>query len=312
VYNQPDFGFGILRRMTSEAEFGGISHPDILASIHAFLECKLVAGLRDKLGSSPSSTRNLCMAGGCALNIKWNSAVRDSGMFDQVWIPPFPNDSGSAIGTACCAMLTKSQHRSLAWDVFSGPALKPTESVPDGWTAEELPLDGVAHILHTTGMPVVFLTGRAELGPRALGHRSILACATDPRMKDKLNAAKGRENYRPVAPICLEHRAPEIFDPGSPDPFMLFDHYVRPRWISRVPAICHLDNTARLQTVNHRQDPTLFTLIERYEALSGIPVLCNTSANFKGCGFFPDAGSAMRWGEVPYIWADGTLYTKRE
>jgi carbamoyltransferase len=312
VFSQFDFGMDILRRMGREAEVDGVCSPDMLASIHAFLERSLVAGLRDKLSSSPYKVSNLCMSGGCALNIKWNSAVRDSGMFDHVWVPPFPNDSGSAIGTACCAMLGKSRHRALTWDVFSGPALRGTAMAPDGWAAEELSLDGVAHILHTTGMPVVFLSGRAELGPRALGHRSILACTSDAGMKDRLNAAKGREHYRPVAPICLEHRAPEIFDPGSPDPYMLFDHDVRPGWISRIPAICHLDNTARLQTVNYRQDPAMFRLLEAYEALSGIPVLCNTSANFRGCGFFPDAESAIRWGEVPYVWADGIIYRRKE
>lgn len=312
LFNQFDLGMDILRRMSREVELEGINDPDALASVHAFLERKLVAGLRDKLSSSPYKSGNLCMSGGCALNIKWNSAVRDAGMFDHVWVPPFPNDSGSAIGTACCAMLTKSQHSALRWDVYSGPALTRAASVPDGWLAEELSLDGVAHILHTTGMPVVFLSGRAELGPRALGHRSILACATNPGIKDQLNAAKGREDYRPIAPLCLEHRAPDIFDPGSPDPYMLFDHVVRPEWISRIPAVCHLDNTARLQTVNNRQNPTEFKLLEAYETLSGIPVLCNTSANFKGCGFFPDAESAMRWGEVPYVWADGVMYMREE
>jgi len=91
---------------------------------------------------------------------------------------------------------------------------------------------------------------------------------------------------------------------------MLFDHAVRPEWVTRVPAIVHTDGTARLQTVGPDND-VLHRLLVEYERLSGVPVLCNTSANFAGCGFFPDVTSAMRWGRVPKVWSDGTLYVKR-
>lgn len=151
------------------------------------------------------------------------------------------------------------------------------------------------------------LSGRAELGPRALGNRSILAPATDPDMKDRLNQMKGRESYRPIAPICLESSAPEIFDPGTPDPYMLFEHKVRGDWARRIPAIIHLDGTARLQTIEHGGCQAARILSE-YELLSGIPVLCNTSANFNGCGFFPDVASAAKWGKTKYIWANGTMF----
>ncbi|MEE3922504.1 carbamoyltransferase C-terminal domain-containing protein [Micromonospora sp. BRA006-A] len=146
--------------------------------------------------------------------------------------------------------------------------------------------------------------GRAELGPRALGHRSIIAPAHDPAMKDRLNEIKLRESYRPVAPICLEERAPEVFDPGTPDPYMLFEHHIRPGggWRDRVPAVVHADGSARLQTVGPAH-PLLFELLTAYERHSGIPVLCNTSANHPGRGFFPDAASAMRWGGVPRVWS---------
>jgi carbamoyltransferase len=312
IFNQFEFGVDIMRHMGDHFSPGEFAHADMLASIHAFLERKLVSCLRKRVAESPFKIRNLCIAGGCALNIKWNSAIRSSGMFDEVWVPPFPNDSGSAIGTACCAMMRKTGRRALDWSVYSGPLLRPTAEVPEGWAARDLPVEGVAKLLHTTGKPIIFLSGRAELGPRALGNRSIFAPATGPHMKETLNIAKGREDYRPVAPICLEHHAPEIFDPGTPDPYMLFDHAVRADWIPRIPAVCHLDNTARLQTVNETQNPLVTQLIEAYEELSGLPLLCNTSANFKGRGFFPDAESAMRWGSVPYIWSEGVLYFKSE
>ncbi|WP_337833025.1 carbamoyltransferase C-terminal domain-containing protein [Pseudonocardia sp. TMWB2A] len=152
--------------------------------------------------------------------------------------------------------------------------------------------------------------GSAELGPRALGHRSILAPATDPTMKDTLNTIKEREPYRPVAPICLHENAPDVFDPGTPDPYMLFDHTVRPEWRHRIPAICHVDNTARLQTIHHTDEPTVHQLLTTYYQISGIPLLCNTSANHKGRGFFPDAHSAMEWGQIPRVWTNNTLYEK--
>jgi carbamoyltransferase len=154
------------------------------------------------------------------------------------------------------------------------------------------------------------MCGRAELGPRALGARSIIAPATNPGMKDLLNDIKHRENYRPVAPICLEEHAPEIFDPGTPDPYMLFEHRVRPDWVQRVPAILHLDGTARLQTVSPADDPVLATILGEYYKRSGIPVLCNTSANYHGKGFFPDAVSAMNWGGVDHVWVNGVLHQR--
>lgn len=88
---------------------------------------------------------------------------------------------------------------------------------------------------------------------------------------------------------------------------MLFDHSVRPEWKDRIPAVVHLDGSARLQTVD-ADNPTMHRLLTAYERLTGVPVLCNTSANFKGSGFFPDAASAMRWGQARYVWSEGVLH----
>ena len=169
-----------------------------------------------------------------------------------------------------------------------------------------------AELIHRSNEPVLFLDGKAELGPRALGNRSILAAPIRGTMKDTLNRVKGREGYRPVAPVCLESHAPDIFDPGSPDPFMLYDHRVRPPWKDRIPAIQHLDGTARLQTVNADEHPLIFELLTAYHAVSGVPLLCNTSANFQGKGFFPDLQSAGQWGEVNYVWSAGRLFSRQE
>jgi carbamoyltransferase len=168
----------------------------------------------------------------------------------------------------------------------------------------------LAAVLHETGEPVVVLNGRAEIGPRALGGRSILAAPTDLAMKALLNKIKDREYYRPVAPICLTDQAPAIFDPGTPDPYMLFEHHVREEWVDRIPAVIHLDGTARLQTVDRADDPFVEQVLREYYRITGVPVLCNTSANHHGRGFFPDVASAAEWGGADMIWCAGLLHRR--
>jgi carbamoyltransferase len=90
---------------------------------------------------------------------------------------------------------------------------------------------------------------------------------------------------------------------------MLFEHRMRPGWADRVPAVVHLDGTARLQTLDAHSDPAASHILAAYTEISGVPVLCNTSANFEGRGFFPDVASAARWGKTRYIWSDDLLYT---
>ena len=311
-YDAP-MGFANIFARTFKERLNGAPYldEDILCSFHQYLAELLVSKLAKKIERTGRRSRNLCISGGCALNIKWNQAIRVAGIADSVFIPPVPNDSGSAIGMACCPMFSETKHRHLDWNVFLGPRITSSDPLP-GWSSRSCEIAEFARLLHTQGEPMVFLKGRAELGPRALGNRSILAPASRRGMKDVLNRIKCRESYRPVAPICLEHRAPEVFRPGSPDPFMLFDHLVADAWREQVPAICHLDGTARLQTVSRHDDVELFELLEHYEAASNLPLLCNTSANRKDCGFFPDAASAMNWGGTNYVWCDRQLFERRE
>lgn len=284
---------------------------DVLASYHLFLERLLVHEVTIALQRhSFPGPQYLCIAGGCGLNIKWNSALRETGLFDDVWVPPFPNDSGSAIGAACSAMVAQQGFVPLEWSVYSGPVLQ-SGDVPPGWEATPCSMPELATIL-ASNEPVVFLSGRAELGPRALGGRSILAAATSPEMKDFLNDVKLREHFRPVAPICLEDRAPDIFSPGSSDPYMLFDHQTRAQWRDKIPAVVHLDGSARLQTISRTSQHEVAELLVEYEKLTGIPLLCNTSANYHGRGFFPDAAAACEWGRVEHVWCDGLLLRKTQ
>lgn len=304
-----DTGAAVIETMLELLD-DALEPPEVmLASLQTFLQGKITAGLARLLEGQQDV--NMCITGGCGLNIKWNSAVRDLEQIGEVWVPPFANDSGSALGAACCAMLLHTPHRALDWSVYSGPEVQDSEAA-EGWIAEECTVEQLAAELHETGRPVVVLQGRAETGPRALGHRSLLAPATDPRMKDHLNDIKDREGYRPVAPVCLESEASEIFAPGGRDPYMLFEHMFRGDWARRVPAVVHLDGSARLQTVSAKDDDFLYELLTSYYEKSGIPVLCNTSANYNRCGFFPDVRSAMEWGGADAVWSNGLLYRRAE
>ncbi|MFA0963317.1 carbamoyltransferase N-terminal domain-containing protein [Roseivirga sp. BDSF3-8] len=314
-YDKP-MGFANLfaNEFSRKVQGKGYTDEDILATFHDYMEQLLIEKLLKKVQRKPKPSKNLCMAGGCALNIKWNSAIRNTGYFSDVYVPPFPNDSGSALGAACAAMLNHTGHAALQWSVYSGPAIQ-AGTAATGWEAKPCSPRQLAELLHTTNLPVVFLNGRAELGPRALGNRSILAAPVTSWMKEELNRAKRREAYRPVSPICLEDQAEAIFDPGTSDPYMLFDHMVRPGWEEKIPAVIHLDGSARLQTMSEAYNEVVTSLLKAYYEISGIPMLCNTSANYNGTGFFPDVASATAWGaenQVHYVWCQDTLYTHTE
>lgn len=305
-YNQN----GIFEHQFMRAVYCSIDGQDdatVLYTLHMFLQRMLV---QRTCALVPKGAR-LMFTGGSALNIKWNSALRDSQHFSHVWVPPFPNDTGTALGAAACAMVQHLGHWAMDWSVYAGPRLLRGDGlVGDGqpMSAKELG----AWIAKHPDRPVVVMHGRAELGPRALGNRSILASPLLINNKVLLNEMKRREDFRPVAPICMEEHAPYVFDPGTPDPYMLFEHWVRLDWEHRVPAVVHLDKSARLQTVNQEQNPVVYDVLAGHFAHTGIPLLCNTSANFNGKGFFPDIVSALEWGRTDHVWADGVLYSKED
>lgn len=223
----------------------------------------------------------LLISGGCGLNCEWNSRWIDSGIFSNVFIPPCANDSGSAIGTAIDAMFHKTGTAKVKWSVYSGEfPVADMDSCPG---FEERPYDArfVAEVLknnHVLG----WMKGRYEIGPRALGARSILA---SPRLYEtlgRLNHIKRREAFRPIAPVCLEEDMANYFFPANPSPYMLEFRTV----ISEdIPATTHVDRSARPQSVSFDQNQDLHQLLMRFRDVSGLAVLCNTSLNFNGGGF---------------------------
>jgi carbamoyltransferase len=157
----------------------------------------------------------------------------------------------------------------------------------------------VAGVIAADGVGAWF-QGRSEYGPRALGHRSLLAAATDAANLNRLNDIKGREQFRPVAPMVLVDRAAEIFDGPLPSPYMLFTHRVRDGWKDRIPAVVHVDGTARVQTVDPAEEPLMARVLAAVERRTGIPVVVNTSLNTAGRPMVDDPRDALEcFGSAP-------------
>jgi carbamoyltransferase len=159
--------------------------------------------------------------------------------------------------------------------------------------------EAIAEVLADDGV-VAWFQGASEYGPRALGHRSLLA---DPRRADnieRLNDVKGREQFRPVAPMVLEERAADLFDGPLPSPYMLFTHRVRPDWLDRIPAVVHVDGTARIQTVDPAAEPLMARCLQAFERRTGVPVVVNTSLNTAGRPMVDDPRDALEcFGSAP-------------
>jgi predicted NodU family carbamoyl transferase len=223
----------------------------------------------------------LLIGGGCGLNCEWNAQWRDSGLFADVFVPPCANDSGSAIGAAAEAQYVLTGNAKIDWSVYAGEEF--VEDCPDpvGWDATPLDFAVVAEWLRA-GRVVAWVQGRYEIGPRALGNRSLLAAPFAKATEIELNRIKEREDYRPIAPVCLREEAHLHFEGHLDSPHMLYFQRVKN---PRLAAVTHVDGSARAQTVTREENPPLHALLTAFKAATGTGVLCNTSLNFKGKGF---------------------------
>jgi carbamoyltransferase len=254
-------------------EIEGQTRFDIAAAVQAVFESRLI----DFMGFARTLTRkdNLVFMGGVALNSKANTMLWD--MFKDVWIMPNPGDAGSALGAAA-AMYGKH----LQWN---GPYLGHN-------LGGEYPVDEIIDALIKDKIAPV-ASGRAEYGPRALGNRSILADPRDPNIKDKVNTIKKRELFRPFAPVVLEEYASEWFDMRYASPYMQYTpKCLKPELI---PSVVHADGTSRVQTVNEKDHPGLYAVLKKWHALTGVPVLLNTSLNIKGQPMLNDEVDVVLW-----------------
>lgn len=272
-------------------------HADLASSVQTRIEeciLELAGRLRARTGE-----RAIVLAGGVALNCVANGRLFEDGPFDDVWVQPAAGDAGTALGAACHVaaelgdgvepMTSAALGRS--WDddaiaVWLAQAQVPSQRCDDI-------ADTVADILAADGI-VAWFQGRSEFGPRALGNRSLLAHPGHGANLGRINEVKGREQFRPIAPMVLAERAKDVFDGGPfPSPFMLFTHRVRPDWRDRIPAVVHVDGTARIQTVDRVDQPLVHRMISAFEERTGLPAVVNTSLNTAGRPMVDDPRDAL-------------------
>jgi carbamoyltransferase len=266
-------------------------HQDLAAALQERTEqvmLHLAARARRLTGAA-----RLCLGGGVAANCVAVGKIVEAGIFDEVHVPPAPGDSGTAIGAAATVHLATAG--ALPGDVggcYLGPSYERLDLPAEprrGVRAHrpEAPARFLAGQL-ADGKIVGLFHGRLEAGPRALGNRSILASPLLPDVVDRLNATvKFREPFRPFAPIVLAEKAGDYFTLPQPAPFMSIASGVTDLTRTVIPAIVHANGTARLQTLDHDSNPFLAEVLAEFAALTGVPVLINTSLNIKGkpiCG----------------------------
>jgi predicted NodU family carbamoyl transferase len=224
----------------------------------------------------------LLITGGCGLNCDWNTKWRETNLFSEVFVPPVANDSGSAIGTAIDAQFHFSGDPKINWSVYSGLEFNPEGSFDTSlFDKYETNYTLISEML-TSNLIIGWVSGKYEIGPRALGNRSILASPFLESTRVRLNEIKQREQFRPIAPVCLEEDAARWFDCNHSSPFMLYTKTVS---TDALPAVTHVNGTARIQTVSSKTNSRLHALLVAFKTLTGYGVLCNTSLNFKGRGF---------------------------
>jgi predicted NodU family carbamoyl transferase len=223
----------------------------------------------------------LLVSGGCGLNCDWNTAWARSGLFPAVFVPPCANDSGSAVGTAIDAQRHYTGNAKISWTAYAGEKFEIDAADLHGIASRPLAHDEVAAFLLADRV-IAWVQGRYEMGPRALGNRSLLAAPFSAATHARLNAIKEREDFRPIAPVCMAEEVDEHFEAFGPNPHMLFFQKVR---TPKLRAVTHVDGTARVQSVTAQENGPLHALLSSFKARTGCGVLCNTSLNFKGKGF---------------------------
>jgi carbamoyltransferase len=292
-------------------------HADLAASVQQRTEevlLDLARWLHEQTGD-----RTLTLAGGVALNCVANTRIFAETPFEEVWVQPAAGDAGTALGSAL----------HVARELGEQTEPMPGADLGRGWSDEEIEqylrtaaidyerprdvADAVAEVLAANGI-VAWFQGRSEYGPRALGRRSLLAHPGFEANLERMNDVKGREQFRPVAPMVLADRAADIFSRGPiPSRYMLFVHDVAPEWRDRIPTVTHVDGTARIQTVDRAEDPLVARMLECFERRTGLPVVVNTSLNTAGRPMVDDPRDALEcFGSAPVdLLAIGSFVVRR-
>ncbi len=264
-------------------------HMDIAASVQKVTE-EIVLKMA-KTAHEMTGSKNLCMAGGVALNCVANGRVIRESPFENLFIQPAAGDAGGAVGVATYIHHTVlGNPREFVWEhAYFGPEFS-TDEIRNYLDANEIKYHemSVDEVIDKTADAIVdqkvigWFQGRMEFGPRALGSRSIIADARNPENKDVVNMKiKFRESFRPFAPSVLEERISDIFEIDRPSPYMLLVAQVREDQRT-LPSITHVDGSARIQSVNRKSNERYYDLIKRFEEKTSCPVIINTSFNVRG------------------------------
>jgi len=297
-------------------------HKDLASSLQTVLQETMVH-LARTLYDICGRTNNLCLAGGVGLNCVANAHILQQTPFKRFFVQPAAGDGGCALGAALYAYYNWQEHKrpaqrhtSLYGPEFSAAEIK---DFLQGQQVEfaEFDEEGICRKtaeLIAQNQIVGWFQGRMEFGPRALGNRSILANPCNPEMQHILNRrVKFREDFRPFAPAVLAECAGEYFEFAGESPFMLFTANVRPGREKQIPAVTHVDMTARIQTVSGRDNPRFHRLIRYFGELTGVPVVVNTSFNIRGepivCSM-ADAYNCFRKTDIDYLVMGNCLVDK--
>ncbi len=255
-----------------------------------------------KLALQKTGSRNLCLAGGVALNSKANGKIVASGLVEKLFVQPAAADDGVALGAALAPYLdsngklpNKPMRHGYWGPCFEDAAI---ESALNTYKIKHTKLSDPAAVtaqLLSSGKILGWFQGRMEFGPRALGSRSILADPRDPEMNAKVNnAVKFREWWRPFAPSFKKEAAPEYLESAYDSPFMILTAQVRPEKRSIIPSVTHVDGSARPQTVEREINPLYYRLIDEFGKITGVPVVMNTSFNLRGEAIVHTPTDALR------------------
>jgi carbamoyltransferase len=263
-------------------------HRDIAYALQHAVEDAIIHVVRGL--SKRHKSRNLVISGGVALNCVANARILRDTDYQRVWVPPCASDTGAPLGSALFhhhVTLGKPRkfeltHAFYGKEYTDAEITQALQSAGLGYervSDEQTLLRKVAQDLAEQKI-VGWFQGRAEMGPRALGNRSILSDARSNAMKDLINArVKHREAFRPFAPVVLYDRMQEFFEFSQPDPFMTMAPRIRPDKVGLIPAAAHVDGTGRIQTITREQNRRYYGVIEEYAKITGIPVILNTSFN---------------------------------
>jgi carbamoyltransferase len=263
-------------------------HKNIAWAVQDMCEKAMMSVVRMALEKCRS--RNLCLAGGVALNSKANGKIVASGIVDKLFVQPAASDDGVALGAALAPYLDgggrlpiKAMRHAYLGPAFDDDAIKSALKTYKIRSMHLTDPAATAAEFISKGKILGWYQGRMEFGPRALGGRSILADPRDPEMNAKVNnAVKFREWWRPFAPSFKKEAAPEYLESAYDSPFMILTAQVRPEKRDVIPSVTHVDGSARPQTVEKEINPLYYRLIDEFGRITGVPVVMNTSFNLRG------------------------------